>query len=149
MKNILMVCLGNICRSPMAEALLQRYSNQHGLGLCVSSVGLTAMVGCEADPNAIKLMLARGMDISGHRPQQLTAFHLHAADLILVMDSQQQQEVGCISPSVYGKVHQIGRWSSFTVFDPYMKPYNEFEACFALIEQGLDDWQKRLWTTHV
>ena len=149
MKNILMVCLGNICRSPMAEGWLKHYSDQHALGLDVRSAGLTAVVGGLADPYAIDVMQAKGIDIRQHCPRQLTSAMLHENDLILVMDSRQQQEIGYISPSVYGKVHRIGRWSGFDIPDPYRKPFSAFEESFHLIEQGLQDWQKKLWTEHV
>lgn len=149
MKNVLIVCVGNICRSPIGEGLLAQASKAHGLGLEVSSAGISAMLGHSADPISIELMQKKGIDISQHVPRQLTSEILAEADVVLVMEAWQQQEIGCLFPSAYGKVHRIGRWSDFDVPDPYKKSQAAFEeACF-LIEKGLQEWQNRLWRKHV
>ena len=113
MKNILMVCLGNICRSPMAEGLLKHYSAQEQLGLNVSSAGLQAVVGFKANAFSLEIMQKHGVDISAHRARQMTQEMLLEADLILVMETWQQKELGYIFPSAYGKVHSLGRWGNF------------------------------------
>lgn len=146
MKNIVMVCVGNICRSPMAEGLLRHLSEQNSLGLNVSSAGLSAMLGHQADSKAIETMQKRGIDISQHQPRQINPEILLTADLILVMESWQQKELGCIFPSSYGKVHRLGKWDNFEISDPYRKPIEQFEEAFRLIEQGLLSWQKKLWS---
>ena len=149
MKNVLIICVGNICRSPMGEGLLAHYSEKHQLGLNVSSAGLSAMVGHPADSNAIVMMQKQGIDISQHLPRQLTEELLAKADLTLVMEAWQQQEIGCLFPSAYGKVHRIGRWGDFDVPDPYKKSHTAFEEAYSLIEKGLREWQNRLWRKHV
>lgn len=149
MKNILMVCLGNICRSPMATGLLKHYSDQHQLGLTVSSAGIQAVVGAKADPLSIAIMKDHGIDISTHRAQQLTSVLLHQAELILVMESEQQHALSYISPSAYGKVHRLGKWQAFDIPDPYKKTQHDFEQAFSLIENGLQDWCERLWKDYV
>ncbi len=149
MKNILMVCVGNICRSPVAEGLLKYYSQQHDFGLEVSSAGISAMVGRSADPNSIEIMRKRGMDISQHVPRQLTLEILQEVDLVLVMEAWQQEEIGCQFPSAYGKVHRLGKWGNFDIFDPYKSSLEKFEKAFLLIEKGLADWQKKFWSRNV
>lgn len=67
-KKILVVCVGNICRSPIGEALLQQ---QHP-NLTVKSAGLSALVGEGADEKAIQVMDEWNVDIRSHRAQQLT-----------------------------------------------------------------------------
>ncbi|MFS9669038.1 protein tyrosine phosphatase, partial [Klebsiella pneumoniae] len=67
-KKILVVCVGNICRSPIGEALLQQ---QHP-NLTVKSAGLSALVGEGADDKAIQVMDEWNIDIRSHRAQQLT-----------------------------------------------------------------------------
>ena len=87
-KNILVVCIGNICRSPMAEGLLK-----HALVACnkdgctVSSAGLSALTGHPPDPKACQLMIEKGIDISYYRACQLNKEMIRKADLILVMES--------------------------------------------------------------
>ncbi|MFL5359908.1 MAG: low molecular weight phosphotyrosine protein phosphatase, partial [Myxococcales bacterium] len=70
--RVLMVCTGNICRSPMAQVLLADALKKRGIDVAVESAGLGALVGHPADPIAVKLMQARGLDLSGHRGRQLT-----------------------------------------------------------------------------
>src|SRR5438552_12362881 len=57
--RVLMVCTGNICRSPMAQVLLARTLKEHGVGAVVESAGLSAVVGSPADPLAVELMKLR------------------------------------------------------------------------------------------
>ncbi|MDO9475924.1 MAG: low molecular weight phosphotyrosine protein phosphatase, partial [Pseudohongiella sp.] len=68
-QHILVVCLGNICRSPVAEAMLKRALPQRQ----IKSAGLTAMVGQGADPSASEFAHADGLDLSGHVAQQLSS----------------------------------------------------------------------------
>ena len=67
-QNILVVCMGNICRSPIAERILQKKLP----GLRVSSVGINALVGKDADFQAIKTALKHGVVVAGHTARQLT-----------------------------------------------------------------------------
>jgi protein-tyrosine phosphatase len=147
--NIVVVCLGNICRSPMGEGLLKQYAEENNLPLQIQSAGIKAMVGWRADPMAVEVMKNRNIDISQHEPMQLTLALLREVDLVLVMEGWQQKEIGCLFPSAYGKVHRLGKWGDFEIPDPYRKPIEHFEASCQLIEKGLQDWQKRLWGKHV
>jgi protein-tyrosine phosphatase len=142
--RVLIVCVGNICRSPMAEGLLRaRIRHRHGFE--VSSAGVGALVGHPADPAAIELMAERGIDITGHRARQVTQEMLAAADLVLVMEKGHQDEVHRMSPHSRGKVHRIGRFGDFDVPDPYRRGREAFEDALALIERGVADFQKAMW----
>src|SRR3546814_3067238 len=88
MNRILLVCIGNICRSPLAEALLK----QHFPDKTVHSAGLAALVGHPADSTAQDIAHQHGLDLSAHRAQQITQAMCRSADLILVMESEQQRE---------------------------------------------------------
>src|SRR5690606_19571912 len=103
-QSILVVCIGNICRSPMAEGLLkQRLPEKH-----IYSAGLGALVGHPADPLAIELMQQQGVDISDHRAQQINAQLVNQADLVLVMDLEQKRHVEKHYPASRGKVFRLG-----------------------------------------
>jgi protein-tyrosine phosphatase len=141
-KSILVVCVGNICRSPMAEALLQR--RLHERNISVSSAGLGALVGHQADEIAQNLMREQGIDISGHRARQLDSDLLRAAELILVMEGWQQREIEKNFPPTRGKVFRIGHWGNFDIADPYRKPREAFETALTAVERGIDEWMKRL-----
>lgn len=140
--RILMVCVGNICRSPMAEALLAhelRASSPHRV---VESAGISALVGKPADPIAVELMKERGIDLSAHRARQLTGNLLRDFELVLVMEAGHQRAVESMQPSARGKVFRLGKWGNFDVPDPYRHPREEFERSLALIERGIRDLRK-------
>jgi protein-tyrosine phosphatase len=142
--RVLVVCVGNICRSPMAEALL-RARLGHRPGFEVSSAGVSALVGHPADESAIALMKDRGIDISAHRARQLTPLLAAASDLILVMESGHERAVLDIAPQARGKVHRIGRFGSFDVPDPYGLPRAAFEDALGLCERAIADYERAFW----
>lgn len=141
MKRILVVCIGNICRSPMAEQLLREAL---GAEFSVSSAGLGALIGHPADAHARALMAERGSDIEAHRARQINAELVRQHDLILVMTLRQKQEVEAQYPAARGRVFRFCHWSQQDVADPYQLARDAFEEALALIEQGVADWQRRL-----
>lgn len=143
--RILTVCVGNICRSPMAEALLADRLRRCGVAAVVESAGIAALVGRPADPIAQALMAERALDISGHRAQQLTPDLIRSFELILVMEAAQRHAVEAILPAARGRVHRIGRWGDFDVPDPYGRERPAFERALALIERGIEDLQSSFW----
>jgi protein-tyrosine phosphatase len=144
--SILTVCMGNICRSPMAEAALADRLGRRGVAAVIASAGITALVGRSADPIAQELMAGRGLDISGHRARQLTPELIRSFELIVVMEKDQQKAVEAILPSARGRVRCIGHWGGFDVPDPYRQGRPAFELALALIERGLDDFEKAFWS---
>lgn len=134
-QNILVICLGNICRSPMAEGLLkQRYPDRK-----VSSAGLREItVGWSADPFAIRVMKEHGMDISRHRARLLTNELLKDVDLVVTMEKEQSDIVKYSFPNFKGKIIRVGEYGDYDVPDPYSKNIKAFEESFNLISEGLD-----------
>ena len=145
-RAVLLLCTGNICRSPMAAALLSRRLAALSPDLLVASAGLAALVNEPADPIACALMELRGLDLSNHRARQLTVSLANAFDLMLVMDERQQRAVEKSFPSARGRVHRLGRFGSFDIPDPYGKQRAAFESSLALIERGIDDFVRAFWT---
>src|SRR5437762_205549 len=85
-KRILLVCTGNICRSPLAAALLERALVERGIeGIAVASAGTGAWDGAPVSEGAYLVGLERGLDLSGHRARLLTRELVDGADLILTM----------------------------------------------------------------
>ncbi|HZZ86345.1 MAG TPA: low molecular weight protein-tyrosine-phosphatase [Anaeromyxobacteraceae bacterium] len=143
--RLLTVCIGNICRSPMAEALLRAHLAAHGRHeATVQSAGLAALVGRPADPVAQALMAARGLDLSQHRARQLTPALVTASDLVLVMDEEQQRAVEQLCPTARGRVQRLGRFGRFDVPDPYGGSQAQFEQALALIERGISELSRVL-----
>lgn len=84
--NILFLCTGNTCRSPLAEALAQReIARREWSHVCVASAGAAAEAGHAASPHAVSVAGRNGLDLSGHRSQPLTPALVDWADLILAM----------------------------------------------------------------
>ena len=145
--SVLMVCVGNICRSPMAEALLiDRLSDSNYSKINITSAGVGALVGHEADATAKALMFDQGIDVSMHRARQLSTELLSEYDLILVMEKGHINAVHNIAPSSKGKVHLLGKWSDFEISDPYMQPRRVFEVALELIERGVDEWIEKVFS---
>jgi protein-tyrosine phosphatase len=143
--NILLVCVGNICRSPMAEGLFKQYIVSQKLPINISSAGTNACVAQAAHPIAQQLMLEKGIDISHHRARQITQELVVASDLILVMEETQLQAVKSNFPFTQGRVHTLGKWSRFEIPDPLYRSREEFETVLKLMEQGTREWQSKLW----
>jgi protein-tyrosine-phosphatase len=98
--RILVVCTGNICRSPMAEALMRSGAAMVGLDAQIASVGSWES-GVEADPHAVKAMADRGLDITSHRSHKMQPVDIEAADLIITMAAEHVVDVVGRVPSAF------------------------------------------------
>ncbi len=110
----------------------------------VRSAGVGAMRNHPADDPARALMLAKGLDISPHRAQQVTPELARWADLILVMESRQRDAMFDIDPTARGKTYLLGHWIGREVPDPYKQPEKVYAQALSLIEEGLESWMKKL-----
>jgi len=140
MQVILALCIGNICRSPLAQGLLAQQLPGH----TVWSAGLGALVGQSADPLSIQVAAAHGLDISVHRAQQVSGFLCQKAELILVMEQMHKSQLEQQFTFVRGKVFRLGQFGSYDIADPYGQPLEAFEAAYASIAQGVADWVPRI-----
>lgn len=142
-KKILVVCVGNICRSPTAELLLRNALGSSAIS--VASAGLSARVGEGVEASARQVLEEHGHSADSFKARQLTADIVNDSDLILVMEKQHVNQVLKIASHARGKVFLLGKWQSEReIQDPYRQGKAAFIHAHALIEDAVSSWAKRL-----
>jgi protein-tyrosine phosphatase len=139
--SILVVCAGNICRSPTGEYLLK--DKLPDSDIKVSSAGLTALVGKSAEATATSIALTNNIDMSGHKGRQLSASFIAENDLILVMEERHLSDLLDQYPQARGKTFLLGKWIDDTeIPDPYRQSHEAFEHVYQLIDRACNAWAK-------
>lgn len=140
-KNVMMVCTGNICRSPYAEYALRAKAPS----LTVSSSGLAAMVDQPADETGFSVSKQRDVDMTGHVARQLRSEMVAGADLLLVMDDGHLARLLKKYPEARGKTFKLGKWlGNKNIVDPYLKPASFFALVYDEIDAAIETWLKHL-----
>jgi len=142
--KVLMVCLGNICRSPLAEGILKKITTEKNLNWQVDSAGTGAYhVGELPDPRSIQVAQAHHIDITDQRAQQFKVGHFDLYDWILVMDSSNYQNVLQLARHEQdrAKVQLIMNFAkpdwNEAVPDPYWDD-NGFEKVYQMLHTACD-----------
>lgn len=141
--KILMVCLGNICRSPLAEGIMQHLADDKGLDWQVDSAGTGGWhVGQGPDRRSVRTAGRHGIDISGQVCRQFRRQDFNAFDHILVMDKYNLSDLLNMAPDEAAGAKVELLLVNKEVPDPY---YDDslFEPVFQLIQQGCMDFIKR------
>ena len=143
--SLLIVCTGNICRSPVAESIFrQRLEASAGWTGRVLSAGIDALENQRADPTVLGMMRERGFDLAAHRARQLTPEHVRQADLVLVMETQQRDALLDLDPTARGKTFRLGHWINADIPDPYRRGDDAHRATIELILAASEPWLDRL-----
>ncbi|WP_047605891.1 protein-tyrosine-phosphatase [Rahnella aquatilis] len=139
--SVLVVCTGNICRSPLAERLLRKLIPEKK----IDSAGIAALVDHEADASAIAVAQEHGVSLDGHKGTQFKSSLGRKYDLILVMEKSHIEFISGVSPESRGKVFLLGYWlEQKEIPDPYRKSHEAFEYVYQLIEQACLRWVEKL-----
>ena len=143
-RSVLFVCHGNIIRSPMAAALLTKHLGvPNGHPVSVSSAGLHAKQGREADSRAVAAAKEFGVSLDAHRAMPLTGELIREADLILVMDHINEAKLVGAYPDASDRVFLLrsyvegGRRKVAEVADPYMGTMDDVRECYATLERNI------------
>jgi protein-tyrosine phosphatase len=143
--GVLVVCLGNICRSPTAEAVLRRKLCLVGLAprVQVDSAGTGSWhVGEPPDARSQRHAARRGYDLSMLRARRVAEDDFHRFDHILAMDEDNLDELRRWQPA--GGRAELRLFADDPVPDPYMGGPEAFERVLDLVESAADQWVERL-----
>jgi low molecular weight protein-tyrosine phosphatase len=148
--SVLFVCMGNICRSPSAEAVFRYRANQQKIALTIDSAGtIAAHAGENPDQRSQKAGIKRGYSFTGITARQVTLADFEEFDLILAMDNDNLLKLKQLAPTV--QHHKIALFLSFAkdtqlleVPDPYYGGNDGFEQVLDLVEAASDGLLKKL-----
>ncbi len=140
--RVLVVCSGNLCRSPLAGAILERLARERGIPLEVRDRGLTPLEGESPPGETLAAAREMGLDLSGHRGRGLGVEDLEWADRVLVMEPWQKEAIQAWKA---GKARVEGLWewapgSPGWIPDPYMERGETHRAVARLLEKALAAW---------
>lgn len=139
--SVLVVCVGNICRSPVGERLLKH----HLPDLKVASAGIGALVGHAAEETMTEVAAAHGLSLERHVAQQFTAKLGHDFDLVLAMEPGHKRDILRIAPQLTGRTMLFDQWTGAKgIPDPYRHKRDVHERVFQEISVAADSWVKRL-----
>lgn len=144
--KILFVCLGNICRSPTAEAVMRKLVESHDLSIEIDSAGTAAYhIGKSPDDRSQQVALKRGIDMSGQRARKVAENDFYEFDFILAMDKANYQDLLAIKPSnanadVLLFLNQFGSMGYEEVPDPYYGGEQGFELVLDLLEDACEQF---------
>jgi len=146
MAHILIVCTANICRSPVAAALLRDRLQRRGLNdWVVRSAGTWAQEKRGASQYSLELMAQRGLDISDHQAEMIDRRHMKEADLVLCMESGHAEALRVEFPWAADKIFLMSEMmgKKYSISDPYGRSRDAYESMVVelvrLTDAGLDE----------
>lgn len=146
MKHILFVCLGNICRSPLAEGIAAKYISDNALAIEVDSAGTSSWH--QGEPpcaNSIEVARLHGIDIALQRSRPICSEDKSRFDYVVAMDRQNQSDLESQGFQNVYLLGNFGGYHSADVPDPYYFPgFEGFEKVFEMIEHAVHDFIEKV-----
>jgi protein-tyrosine phosphatase len=141
MKSILFVCLGNICRSPLADGIANKIAREKDLILYIDSAGTSHFHKGEPPcENSQKVAKKYGVDISGLRSRPIVPKDLEEFDFVIAMDEQNRKDLLSYGFKDVYKLGEFGGLENSDIPDPYYyRGFKGFEIVYEMIEQGVRD----------
>jgi protein-tyrosine phosphatase len=149
MPRILIICTANICRSPVAEAILRDRLQKQGLGdWVVSSAGTWAVIERGAARYSVELMADRGFDLEQHQARMVEEKHLSEADLVLCMESGHVEALKAEFPRYADKIRLLSEMvdAHYSIDDPYGQPKDAYRDMIAELSEIIDNGLSRIVT---
>lgn len=150
-KSILFVCLGNICRSPLAEGVLRAVWTERATGrdIVLDSAATSGWeVGSAPDPRSIAIAGHHGVDISGQRARKVLAEDFARFDLILGMDRANVRDLKALAPATArDRIHlylDFATGNARDVPDPYYDDAEAFASVYRMIREASEALARRL-----
>ncbi len=148
MQKILFVCLGNICRSPLAEGIMLHLKEKHNLNLEIDSAGTASFhIGEAPDPRTITNAKKNGVNLSQLRARQFTKRDFEDFDTIFVMDKSNLNNVLALATNESQKkkvslfLNTLHPDQNMEVPDPYYHDEQKFEEVFQLVYKACDNYR--------
>jgi protein-tyrosine phosphatase len=142
-KRILMVCVGNLCRSPTAEVILRH--ELPGDRFAVKSAGLAAVYGNPMDPRAAALLAERGLSGEKHISHRVNKPLVEGADIVLAMEKRHVAALSKLAPAARGKIHLLGKWQGDReIPDPYGRDLSAYLRAYQMIDESIKEWRHRI-----
>ena len=139
--SVLVVCVGNVCRSPVGERLLA----QACPNLRIESAGINALTGNVANKEAADVAAENGVSVEGHIARQFTAEMAADFDLILVLEKGHMRVTAEQAPASTGKTMLFGQWiGQADIADPYQHSLEFHTAVFKELKKASDGWAEKL-----
>ncbi|WP_095083983.1 low molecular weight protein-tyrosine-phosphatase [Mesorhizobium sophorae] len=149
--SILFVCLGNICRSPLAEGVVRAVLSEREWGgdMLLDSAATSGWeVGSPPDPRSIAVAVRHGIDISRQRARKVTPEDFHRFDLILGMDRSNVRDLKALAPAaMHDRVHlflEFAKGNARDVPDPYYDGAEAFASVYRMIREASEALATRL-----
>jgi protein-tyrosine phosphatase len=139
--HVLIICQGNICRSPLAEAYLKHLLADRMQRITVDSAGLETSVGRPAHNFAKAVGQVQGLILDSHETRPLLKDHIEKADLIVVMEYAHRYRLLKLFPHAKNKAFLLRQFVSshdLEIADPYSGTMRDFEDCFDIIKRSCD-----------